>query len=70
MLVVLAILAAPHSGAEQAQMPGGVHASMAQNPPQKAHVTGYEVTAVFRLLRQRLNGRYQFVVHPLVGIKV
>jgi hypothetical protein len=43
---------------------------MAQNAPQKPHVAGNKIACVFRVVRQSLDGRYQYSIHPLVGIQV
>ena len=70
VLVVLAVFAVAHACAEEAQVPGGAHAAVAQDPSEKAHISGQEIAGVGGLVGEGLEGCDQLVVHDLVGIQV
>ena len=70
VLIVFAVFAAAHAGAEQTQVPGGAHAAMAQLAAQKAQIAGQKVAGVFGFVGKGLDRRHQLAVHPFVGIQV
>ena len=70
MLIVFAVFAAGRAVAEEAQMPGGRHGSVADHATEKAYVAGEQEAVGGGVFRELPDGGDELVVHRLIGVEM